>query len=139
VPPLRERVEDIEPLASYFLAKFSAQYHWQEPRIADNGMELLLRYQWPGNVRQLRNVLLRLAVQSQGRLITEREILTLSEEFGAMGPVKIEVFPSLEELEKNHIKAALERANGNISDAAALVGIARSTFYQKMKKYDISA
>jgi len=139
VPPLRERVEDIEPLVRYFLAKFSAQYHWQEPRIADNGMELLLRYQWPGNVRQLRNVLLRLAVQSQGRLITEREILTLSEEFGAMGPVKIEVFPSLEEMEKNHIKAALERANGNISDAAALVGIARSTLYQKMKKYDISA
>jgi len=139
VPPLRERVEDIEPLAHYFLDKFSTEYHWKVPRIADNGMELLLRYQWPGNVRQLRNVLLRLAVQSQGRLITEREILTLSEEFGAMGPARIEVFPSLEEMEKNHIKAALERANGNISDAAALVGIARSTLYQKMKKYDISA
>ncbi len=139
VPPLRERVEDIEPLAHYFLDKFSAEYHWKVPRIADNGMELLLRYQWPGNVRQLRNVLLRLAVQSQGRLITEREILALSEEFGTMGPARIEVFTSLEEMEKNHIKAALERANGNISDAAALVGIARSTLYQKMKKYDLSA
>ncbi len=139
VPPLRERVEDIEPLIHYFLKKFSAEYNWQEPRIADSGLQLLSQYQWPGNVRQLRNVLLRLAVQSQGRLISEREILALSEEFGAMEPAKLEVFPSLEEVEKNHLKAALERADGNISDAAALVGIARSTFYQKMKKYDISA
>ena len=139
VPALRERVEDIEPLIRYFLKKFSAEYNWQEPRIADSGLQLLSQYQWPGNVRQLRNVLLRLAVQSQGRLISEREILGLSEEFGAMEPAKLEVFPSLEEVEKNHLKAALERADGNISDAAALVGIARSTFYQKMKKYDISA
>lgn len=138
VPPLRERVEDIEPLTRYFLRKFSAEYNWQEPRITDGGLQLLAGYQWPGNVRQLRNVLLRLAVQSQGRLITEREILALSEEFGAMEPARIEVFPSLEEVEKQHIKAALERAGGNISDAAVLVGIARSTFYQKMKKYEIA-
>lgn len=139
VPPLRERQEDIEPLTRYFLAKFSAEYNWKTPRVTDTGLQLLARHQWPGNVRQLRNVLLRLAVQSQGRLITERDVLALSEEFGAMEPARIEVFPSLEEVEKNHLKAALERAGGNISDAAALVGIARSTFYQKMKKYEISA
>jgi Nif-specific regulatory protein len=139
VPPLRERQEDIEPLTRYFLAKFSAEYNWKTPRIADGGLQLLAQHQWPGNVRQLRNVLLRLAVQSQGRLITERDVLALSEEFGAMEPARIEVFPSLEEVEKNHLKAALDRAGGNISDAAALVGIARSTFYQKMKKYEITA
>jgi DNA-binding NtrC family response regulator len=137
VPPLRERVEDIEPLTHYFLKKFSAEYNWKEPRLADTGLQLLIQYQWPGNVRQLRNVLLRLAVQSQGRQITERDILALSEEFGAMEPARLEVFPSLDEVEKNHLKAALERSGGNISDAAALVGIARSTFYQKMKKYNI--
>lgn len=138
VPPLRERVEDIEPLTRYFLKKFSDEYNWKEPRVSDNGLQVLLQYQWPGNIRQLRNVLLRLAVQSQGRLITDKEILALSEEFGAMDTARIEVFPSLEEMEKNHIKAALERAGGNISDAAGLVGIARSTLYQKMKKYDIA-
>lgn len=138
VPPLRERVEDIEPLVRYFLGKFCAEYHWQEPRVADSALQLLTQYPWPGNVRQLRNILLRLTVQSQGRPITEREVLGVSEEFGAMEPARLEVFPSLEEVEKNHIKAALERAGGNISDAAALVGIARSTLYQKMKKYDIA-
>jgi Transcriptional regulator containing PAS, AAA-type ATPase, and DNA-binding domains len=72
-------------------------------------------------------------------MITERDILALSDEFGSKEePARIEVFPSLEEMEKNHLRAALERADGNISDAAALVGIARSTFYQKMKKYEIS-
>ncbi|MDR2551289.1 MAG: sigma 54-interacting transcriptional regulator [Desulfobulbus sp.] len=138
VPPLRERIEDIEPLIRYFLAKFAAEYRWQEPKVSDGALELFSRYPWPGNVRQLRNLLLRLAVQSQGKPIGEREVLTLSEEFGTLEPARIEVFPGLEEVEKNHIKAALERAGGNISDAAALVGIARSTLYQKMKKYDIS-
>ena len=56
-----------------------------------------------------------------------------------MGPARSEVLPSLEEVEKNHIKAALDRAGGIIAAAAALVGIARSTFYQKMKKYEITA
>jgi len=138
VPPLRERVEDIEPLTRYFLKKFSGEYNWKEPKVSDNGLQVLSQYQWPGNIRQLRNVLLRLAVQSQGKLITDKEILAFSEEFGAMDTAKVDVFPSLDEVEKNHIKAALDRASGNISDAAGLVGIARSTLYQKMKKYNIS-
>ena len=138
VPPLRERMEDIEPLTRYFLKKFSGEYNWKEPKISDNGLQVLRQYQWPGNIRQLRNVLLRLAVQSQGKLITDKEILALSEEFGTAETARVEVFPSLDEMEKNHIKAALDRAGGNISDAAGLVGIARSTLYQKMKKYDIS-
>ncbi len=138
VPPLRERLEDIEPLTLYFLKKFSAEYNWKEPKVSANGLQLLSQYQWPGNIRQLRNVLLRLTVQSQGKLITDKEILAFSEEFGVMDTAKIDVFPSLDEVEKNHIKAALDRASGNISDAAGLVGIARSTLYQKMKKYNIS-
>ncbi|NLX19637.1 MAG: sigma-54-dependent Fis family transcriptional regulator [Desulfobulbus sp.] len=138
VPPLREREEDIEPLARYFLRKFSKEYNWPEPRITDGALQLLAQHRWPGNVRELRNVLLRLAVQSQGKVITEHDLSTLSDEFGMRSRAAIEVFPSLEEVEKQHIRAALERAGGNISDAALLVGIARSTLYQKMKKYEIT-
>lgn len=134
VPPLRERVEDIEPLCRYFLAKFATEHHWPSSPLADSGLEVLNRYTWPGNVRQLRNVLLRLAVQTQGRPITAKEVLACSEEFGAAAASPMDIFPSLEEMEKQHLKAALERAGGNISDAAALLGIARSTFYQKLKK-----
>lgn len=139
VPPLRERVDDIEPLARYFLKKFSAEYNWREPRVSDNGMQILCQYHWPGNIRQLRNVVLRLAVQSQGKVITEREIFALSEGLGSTEAAKVDIFPSLEEMEKNHIQAALDRVGGNILDAAELVGIARSTLYVKMKKYNISA
>lgn len=138
VPPLRERVEDIEPLCRYFLEKFAGEYHWQPSRLADSGLEVLSRFAWPGNVRQLRNVLLRLSVQTQGRAITDKEVLTCSEEFGVANQAPLDIFPSLEEMEKNHLKAALERTDGNISDAATLLGIARSTFYQKLKKFSLS-
>ena len=138
VPPLRERVEDIEPLCRYFLEKFAGEYHWQPSRLADSGLEVLSRFAWPGNVRQLRNVLLRLSVQTQGRTITDKEVLACSEEFGTSSQAPLDIFPSLEEMEKNHLKAALERTDGNISDAATLLGIARSTFYQKLKKFSLS-
>lgn len=139
VPPLRERPEDIEPLTRYFLGRFAREYNWPEPRVADSALQALARFQWPGNVRQLRNVLLRLAVQAQGRLISEREVLAAADGPGGPEPARVAIFPTLEEMERQHLRAALERAEGNISDAALLAGIARSTFYQKMKKYDISA
>ena len=139
VPPLRERPEDIEPLTRYFLGRFAREYNWPEPRVADSALQALARFQWPGNVRQLRNVLLRLAVQAQGRQISEREVLAAADGPGGPEPARVALFPTLEEMERQHLRAALERAEGNISDAALLAGIARSTFYQKMKKYDISA
>ena len=138
VPPLRERPEDIEPLTRYFLGRFAREYNWPEPRVADSALQALARFQWPGNVRQLRNVLLRLAVQAQGRQISEREVLAAADGPGGPEPARVALFPTLEEMERQHLRAALERAEGNISDAALLAGIARSTFYQKMKKYDIS-
>ena len=139
VPPLRERLEDIEPLSRYFLGRFAREYNWPEPRLADSALQALCRCLWPGNVRQLRNVLLRLAVQAQGRQIGEREVLVAVDGPGGPEPARVAAFPTLEEMERQHLRHALERAGGNISDAAALAGIARSTFYQKMKKYDISA
>ena len=139
VPPLRERPEDIEPLTRYFLGRFAREYNWPEPRVADSALQALARFQWPGNVRQLRNVLLRLAVQAQGRLISERDVLAATDGPGGPEPARVAIFPTLEEMERQHLRAALERAEGNISDAALLAGIARSTFYQKMKKYDISS
>ena len=139
VPPLRERPEDIEPLTRYFLGRFAREYNWPEPRVADSALQALARFQWPGNVRQLRNVLLRLAVQAQGRLISERDVLAAADGPGGPEPARVAIFPTLEEMERQHLRAALERAEGNISDAALLAGIARSTFYQKMKKYDISS
>lgn len=139
VPPLRDRQEDIEPLTRYFLKKFSHEYNWKESICTDSAMQLLRQYQWPGNIRQLRNVLLRLAVHTQGKPITEKDIRTLSDESIPTASPRLEMFPTLEEVEEKHIRSALRQTGGNISDAAALVGIARSTLYQKIKKYNIQA
>jgi Nif-specific regulatory protein len=137
VPPLRDRQEDIEPLTRYFLKKFSHEYNWKESTCTDSAMQLLRQYHWPGNIRQLRNVLLRLAVHTQGKPITEKDIRTLSDEFTPTGSPRLDMFPTLEDVEEKHIRFALRQTGGNISDAAVLVGIARSTLYQKIKKYNI--
>ncbi|MBM9536607.1 sigma 54-interacting transcriptional regulator [Desulfobulbus alkaliphilus] len=137
VPPLRDRREDIEPLTRYFLKKFSHEYNWQESPCTDGAMQLLHQYHWPGNIRQLRNVLLRLAVHTQGKAITEKDIRTLSDEFATSASPRLDMFPTLDDVEEKHIRFALRQTAGNISDAAALVGIARSTLYQKIKKYNI--
>ena len=140
IPPLRERQEDVEPLVHYFLEKFAVEYNWATPAIADGALADLMAYQWPGNVRELRNTVLRLAVQSRGNKITARQLEMVGEQFRSEhGRQTIESFPTLEEMERQQIEAALQRSRWNISDAAKMLGIARSTFYQKLKKYDIPA
>ncbi len=139
LPPLRSRGEDILVLFTRLSEQFAEEYGCEAPQVTAQEAAQLLQAPWPGNVRQLRNVLLRLAVQTQGRLIGEREVLAAVDGPGGPEPARVAAFPTLEEMERQHLRAALEQAGGNISDAAALAGIARSTFYQKMKKYDISA
>lgn len=139
VPPLRDRQDDIEPLVLYFLEKFAAEYNWSTPTIADNVLVVLTAYQWPGNVRELRNTVLRLAVHSRGKKITMSQLAMVGEQFQQGNDSQsFEPFPTLEEMEKQQIEAALHRARWNVSDAAKMLGIARSTFYQKIKKYGIT-
>ena len=139
VPPLRDRQEDIEPLARYFLRRFAAEYNWPQPDITAGAMEVLAGSSWPGNVRQLRNVILRLSVQCRGRRITEQDLAGIPGLAGSARQQRLDSFASLEEMERLHIRSALERARGNMSDCARMLGIARSTLYQKMKKYRLQA
>ncbi|PIE72407.1 MAG: hypothetical protein CSA20_08045 [Deltaproteobacteria bacterium] len=138
IPPLVERGEDIELLVRFFLEKFSQEYGWGAPRILPKAMEMLAKYNWPGNVRELRNVSLRMAVHFQGKAITPEDITRHFDEFEGHSPKKVAAFPTLEQMEKNHMYDALQEASWNISDASKLLGIARSTFYKKMEKYDIT-
>ncbi len=138
VPPLRERKEDIAPLIHYFLKRFAQEYNWTVPALTTPVLQNMVEYSWPGNVRELRNTVLRLSVQARGKKITSDDLARISETFGEEALQKVASFPSLEEMEKKYIRKALERAGWNISDAAKMVGIARSTFYQKMKKFKIT-
>lgn len=138
IPELKDREDDIEPLVFFFLEKFSKEYGWNIPKVYPKAMDILRQYSWPGNVRELRNAALRLAVHSQGKPITPESLSRHFDGFQATSWKKITSFPTLEQMEEKHIYAALRQASWNISDAAKLLGIARSTFYKKMQKYAIT-
>ncbi len=136
IPPLREHLEDIEPLANHFLREFSKEYGWPEVVLPRVGVTLLQKYHWPGNVRELKNMMLRLYVNTRGRNITVDDIQAVLGQFRGNGSGAGE-FQSMEDVEKQHILSALRTTGWNVSAASRLLGIARSTFYQKIKKYQI--
>jgi DNA-binding NtrC family response regulator len=100
---------------------------------------MLQEHTWSGNIRELRNVIERAVVVAKGEKVTPGDLFTV-----ARTPVETAAedegpFPTLAELERRHIVAALERCEGNIKAAAGLLGIGRSTLYRKLGEYDISA
>ncbi len=140
VPPLREHPEDIPLLVEHFLDKFRPH---QEMLISKEAMSQLMKYHWPGNIRELENVIQRALVMTQGNVITKNDLPfslktsedKLSEEYlnGDSIPFK-EIISSVE---KDLILKALERTEGNQTQAAKLLDINRRLLYSKMKKYKI--
>ncbi|MGC8759954.1 MAG: sigma-54 interaction domain-containing protein [Bryobacteraceae bacterium] len=127
VPPLRERVEDIAPLASHFLADYAA-----EPKLTREALGVLERYWWPGNVRELRNVLTRAALLADGAPITASHLGLPVEPRGVPAPL---ILHRLDSLERDAILRALESTRGHREKAAALLGISRRTLSRKLKLY----
>jgi DNA-binding NtrC family response regulator len=132
VPPLRERRQDIPLLAADFLNSFSVR----EDRpftLPDDVRDVFINYDWPGNIRQLKNVIERAVVLAKGDRITLRE---LPEEFlvGFNKTNKTEIVKTLKVIEHQAIKDALLRCSGNISKAAKQLGISRKTFYKRLKE-----
>ncbi|MHB8918696.1 MAG: sigma-54-dependent transcriptional regulator [Desulfocucumaceae bacterium] len=141
LPPLRERKEDIPLLANYFLDKLRATYLVN--KIDEEAMKMLCKYNWPGNIRELQNVLERAAIISHGNEITAND---LPREFQA-NPAKTSgdkliSIPdsgiSLEGLEKELIIKALEKSMGNQTRAAQLLGITRSALLYRIQKHGLS-
>ncbi|MFZ5651715.1 MAG: sigma-54-dependent transcriptional regulator [Bacillota bacterium] len=141
LPPLRERKEDIPLLANYFLEKLRPTYLVNS--ITENAMKLLIKYNWPGNIRELQNVLERAAIISRNNEITAED---LPREFQAAQPkpggeLVINIPDSgisLEDLEKELIIKALEKSRGNQTRAAQLLGITRSALLYRIQKHGLS-
>jgi DNA-binding NtrC family response regulator len=132
LPSLRERREDIRPLAEHFIEKFSKKCGYDKKIISKNALNKLLRYEWPGNVRELENVMERAVVLSRGMTIDEQDIPLegAATEAGA-------TTDSLSDVEKAHITSVLAATGGNLSETANRLGIHRNTLRLKMKKYGI--
>jgi two-component system, NtrC family, response regulator AtoC len=141
IPPLRERPEDIESLASSFCRQFGRSNGRGELAIAGQALALLKTLPWPGNVRQLQNFVERLVVLSDGDELTakdiERELVRHSALPTAGGPPGTLVASRLD-AEKSALVAALAQARNNRSLAARLLGISRRTLYHKLAEHDIA-
>ncbi len=136
LPALRERAGDVALLTGHFLERIARERGRKPPRLEREVLELLERYAWPGNVRQLENVLQRLSLLAGERAIT-REVLESDEGLRQVFLPRAQVAPlfSLEQTEKDEIRKALEAAAGNRDRAARLLGISRATIYRKIKEY----
>ena len=137
IPPLRERREDIIPLAEFFARKFGNLEGHQGPFFTAGAQKILLSYHWPGNVRELANAVERALILAGGEVpLTAEHFGFLSSSPGQAKKATFELPPegiSLEELEKDLIRQALERTRGNQSAAARLLGLTRSKFRTRMK------
>ena len=145
VSPLRERAEDVAPLTDYFLDHFGRELKKKHVSgISDEAREKLAGYSWPGNVRELRNVIER-AVLLGPTATLERDDLIVGRRTPA-GPTpekRLLTLPQagldLVELDRDLVVQALERADGNQTKAAELLGITRDQFHYRLKKYDLLA
>jgi two-component system, NtrC family, response regulator AtoC len=146
LPPLRERPEDISPLVQQFLAEFSKKYETQTKVLTERGLKMLQEYPWPGNVRQLKNLLERLVVLTDKGVITTQEISSglilqpqAAESEGSPAGKPDTASLSLGDMEERYIRTALKMAAGNQRKAARLLNISRDTLRYRMKKMGISA
>jgi len=141
LPPLRERTTDIEPLTHFFITKYNHILNGDVMGIADNAMSALLNYSWPGNIRELENVVERAVNYTRIGLIQLSHLPNqLLSNISAKGQVNIGTIRHQDQMgriERNMIVVALERAGGNKTKAAKLLNLSRSRLYDKLKKYDL--
>jgi two-component system nitrogen regulation response regulator NtrX len=136
VPPLRERPEDIHDLADYFLAEFCARNNFRRKTIEDEVFRVLENYVWPGNARELRNTVERMAILSREDRISAASI-----------PLEIRLVPAAESrsnlhltrdsAERESILKALEQTNWNVSGAARILGIERTNLHKRIRALGI--
>jgi len=138
LPPLRERPRDILPLSEAFLQEIGQLFGRPPAGLTRDAKDALLRYHWPGNVRQLRNALERAAILCEGGLIT-LEHLSLDQERSVPAPTVVASSTTdLNTVERDMIVQALAECAGNKSRAAARLGISRTQLYVRLRKYQLS-
>ena len=137
LPRLRERRDDILPLARYFLVRYAERYQRPRSGFSEEAIQSLRAYEWPGNVRELDHAIERAVLLSQGQQLESWDLaLQRPSQPGdpaAVGP------RSLDDMEREAIREALARFDGNVSLAAKALGVSRSALYRRLQRYGISA
>jgi len=133
LPPLRERRDDIPPLAGHFLKQFAARYRRPVTGFSPDGMRALLEYSWPGNVRELAHAIERATLLAEGDAVTAAD---LNFRAATDAAPKLDEM-SLEEVERALITKALARHEGNVSLAAQALGLSRSALYRRLQRHGL--
>ncbi|NJD38180.1 MAG: sigma-54-dependent Fis family transcriptional regulator [Geobacter sp.] len=134
LPPLRERPEDIEPLALHFVKRYAARMSKELHGIAPEALRCLSRYHWPGNVRELENVIERAVILANGPLLTENLLPVSSRPEQARSAEPLPMI-SLDELERRHILAVYRQTGFHKSKTAEVLGVSRKTLDRKLAEY----
>lgn len=132
LPPLRERIEDIEDIAGHFLTVFGRKYNKPGICISEDALLKLMKKNWPGNIRELEHTIEKAVILAENEILSPDDFLSGAEDVDF--PDRPE---TLEEMEKKMIISALKRNQMNQSLTAEQLGITRQTLYNKIKKYDI--
>ena len=141
IPPLRDRLSDIEPLANHFIKQFNQVHHKEIKGISKSALQVCLQYTWPGNVRELENVVERAVILSPGEFIVPESLPgniretkpTISRE--ALKHLSLE--EALAMAEKDILLNTLESLNWNRQLSARTLGISRTTLFNKMRRFQL--
>ena len=134
LPPLRERMEDIEPLARHLIKKYSLRTKKKVTDITDGALRLLSGYNWPGNVRELENVIERAVILARGSEVTG-DLLPIRKAAEARSMAPKAGPTSLEDAEREHIVRILEKCSYHKTRTAEVLGITRKTLNRKISEY----
>jgi len=134
LPPLRERREDILPLAEFFLKDFAVRYDKLNAKLNVSTMDALWNYDWPGNIRELKHTIEKAVILCDSEVIKPEDLALSKSRFDRVNP-SFDI--SFEEAEKRIILTALNKFRWNISEVSKELNIGRQTIYRKIKKYDL--
>jgi DNA-binding NtrC family response regulator len=138
IPQLRERREDIPLLARHFIERLSHELKKNITDVSEEGLKVLMNYDWRGNVRELENAVERAMVSSRSTILSEEDFEFLNRSLNDVRDWRIPTNIKLDDLEKEVIAATIKQTGGNIKQAAAMLGIDRSTLYDRIKKYSLN-
>lgn len=135
LPPLRERIDDIAPLAEHFLKLYCAHYHKAKRRLSAKARKRLEQYSWPGNVRELQHAIERSVIMADGNVLGPGDF-PLYEQTGKESRLVFREL-HLEEVERTVIRRVLAKHDGNLSHAAKELGLSRTSLYRRIQKYGL--
>jgi DNA-binding NtrC family response regulator len=137
IPPLRERMEDIPVLANHFLKQYTARYDKKITKISEGALTRMHKHPWPGNIRELQHSIERAVILSNATVLQPEDFnFSLNTSKDSENGLSLDQF-NLDEVEKLLIRKVLKKYNGNITQAAAELGLTRSSLYRRLEKHGL--